>query len=135
MTGKELITAEPLAGLWMEPEELFPIAPMGPFQVASFPEFLGKNMKLKVEDGKKELKLSLKTPGYDKKHLKVSVKNGMLTFCGERREENSTKGSYCSSYGSFSRSLPLPEGVNAKKAKVQVKDGEVIIAMPKNACN
>jgi len=134
MKNKELMIAEPLAGLWMEPEELFPVAPMGAFQVASFPEYLGKNMKLKVEDGKTELKLSLQTPGYEKKHLKVSVKNGMLTFCGERKEENKTKDGYHSSYGSFTRSLPLPEGVNTKKPKVEVKDGEVKITMPKNAC-
>lgn len=134
MTSKGLMTTKPLAGFWMEPEEIFSLDPMDTFQTAGFPVFPWKETELKIDDRKTELKLSLKTPGYDKKHLKVSVKNGMLTFCGERKEENKTKGSYCSSYGSFTRSVPLPGGVNAKKAKVEVKNGEVSITMPKNSC-
>lgn len=134
MTSKHLVKTEPLAGFWMEPEEIFSPAPMSVFQTAGFPMFSGKEIALKVKDEKKDIQVSLKTPGYDKKHLKVSVKDGMLTFCGERKEENKTKGSYCSSYGSFTRSMPLPYGVNAKKAKVEVKNGEVKITMPKNSC-
>lgn len=133
MTGKELMRIDPLAGLWTEAEELDLPAVRFP---ASFPEVFGKDQEFKVEEGKKELKLTMKTPGYEKKDLKVSVKDGMLTVSGERKEENRTKDgcSYSSSYSSFSRSTPLPGGVNARKAKVEVKNGEVKIVMPKNGC-
>ncbi len=134
MTSKDLVRMDPLAGLWTEPEEIFPLAPMRTFQTTGFPMFPGKEMELKIKDEKKDVQVSLKTPGYDKKHLKVSVKNGMLTFCGERNEECKTKDSYSTSYGSFTRSIPVPQGVNAKKAKVEVKNGEVKITMPKNSC-
>ncbi len=135
MTSKSLMTTKSQAGFWMEPiERMFSTDPVETFQTAGFPVFSGKGNDLKIEDRKKDVKVSLKTPGYDKKHLKVSVKDGMLTFCGERNEECRTKDSYASSYGSFTRSIPLPYGVNAKKAKVEVKNGEVDITMPKNSC-
>jgi len=129
MTSKGLIVSKP-TGLWMEPREMFAFDTMD--QGDGFPGFSGK--ELKVVDTKTEYRLSLKTPGYDKKHLRVSVKDGMLTFCGERKEESKSKESYCSSYGSFTRSMPLPDGVNAKKAKVEVHNGEVKVTMPKNSC-
>lgn len=135
MDSKCLTVAKPQARFWLEPvEEMFFRDPMEMFQTAGLPVYSGKDTELQIEDRKNEVKLSLKTPGYDKKHLKVSVKNGMLTFSGERKDECRTKESYSTTYGSFTRSIPLPEGVNAKKTKVEVKNGEVKITMPKNSC-
>ena len=135
MNNKCLAVAKPQARFLAEPvEEMFFHDPMEIFQTVGLPVFTGKDTELQIEDKKNEVKLSLKTPGYDKKHLKVSVKDGMLTFSGERKEECKTKESYSTTYGSFSRSIPLPDGVNAKKTKVEVKNGEVKITMPKNSC-
>lgn len=138
MFGKNLMLTEPMAELWREENELFnPLAVIPSPIWGGPPELFGKSMELKVEDGKHELQLSLKTPGYEKKHLKVSVKNGVLSISGERKAENRTKtgncNSYSSSYGSFTRSVTLPETVNAKKAKVEVKNGEMKITLPKKS--
>ena len=128
MSTKSLMKVDPVTGLLIETEDLFPFA-LSP-KLMDFP-ISGKEMHMKVEETKKEYKVTVKTPGYEKKHLKVNVKNGLLTFSGERQEECSTKTGYSSSYGSFTRSIPLPDGVRPKGAKVEVKNGEVKVTMEK----
>ena len=123
---------DPITELWTEAEEMLPLVPAMPAQDIGFPELFGKDtLHMKVEDTKHEYKVSLKTPGYEKEHLRVNVKNGILTFSGERSEEKKTKDSYSNSYDSFTRSIPLPAGVHPKGAKVEVRNGEVKITMEK----
>ena len=56
-----------------------------------------------------------------------------INLSGERKSEREEKdeGYYRSerSYGSFYRSIPLPEGVNADKANATFKNGVLEIAM------
>ena len=128
MSTKSLMKVDPVTGLLIETDDIFPLA-ISPAMI-DFPIF-GKELHMKVEENKKEYKVTVKTPGYEKKHLRVNVKNGMLTFSGERQEECRTKVGYSSSYGSFTRSIALPGGVKPKGAKVEVKNGEVKITMEK----
>jgi HSP20 family protein len=73
-------------------------------------------------------------PGLNKDDVKVDINDNMLTIQGERKqehEENRT-GFYRSerSYGSFFRTIPLPEGVNAEEAKATFRDGVLEITLP-----
>ena len=74
-----------------------------------------------------------------KKDLKVEVTAEALTIEGERAEDHEEQrhGYYRSerSYGRFSRSIPLPEGVKAEEAKASFRNGvlEVVIPAPGRA--
>jgi HSP20 family protein len=58
----------------------------------------------------------------------------MIVLSGERKkeQEEKRKGYYRSerSYGSFSRTIPLPEGAKADDAKASFKDGVLEITVP-----
>jgi HSP20 family protein len=58
-----------------------------------------------------------------------------LTVKGEKKEEKEGKGKDYyhmeRSYGSFQRVIPLPEGIDAKKAEAKFKKGILSITLPK----
>ena len=73
-------------------------------------------------------------PGLNKEDVKIDITDDALTIQGERRQEHeeSREGYYRSErgYGSFYRSIPLPEGVKADEAKANFRDGVLEITMP-----
>jgi HSP20 family protein len=72
-------------------------------------------------------------PGLTRDDVKVEVTDNSINLSGERKSEREEKdaGYYRSerSYGSFYRSIPLPEGVNADDANATFKNGVLEIAM------
>ncbi|MFA5353054.1 MAG: Hsp20/alpha crystallin family protein [Thermodesulfovibrionales bacterium] len=75
-------------------------------------------------------------PGMKKEDLDVSLTEDTITLSGEKKsEEKVEKKNYHRlerSYGSFSRSFRLPEGVQTDKAKAGFKDGVLEIRLPKS---
>ena len=73
-------------------------------------------------------------PGLNKDDVDVEVHEGVLTISGERREQHEDRGEgfYHSerSYGSFQRSIPLPEGVNEEQINAQFRDGVLEVTIP-----
>jgi HSP20 family protein len=73
-------------------------------------------------------------PGLSKDDVKVEVTDDLLTIAGERREEREeTREGYRHSerhYGHFSRSVPLPEGVNSEDVRCTFQNGVLEITMP-----
>jgi HSP20 family protein len=73
-------------------------------------------------------------PGLTKDDVKVEIHDDALTIQGERKRESEEEreGFYRSerSYGSFLRSIPLPEGVKADEANANFRDGVLEITMP-----
>lgn len=73
-------------------------------------------------------------PGLTKDDVKVDVAEGMITIEGERKEhkEEKSEGQYYSecSYGCFSRSIPLPEGVDLSAVKAKFQNGVLEITAP-----
>lgn len=73
-------------------------------------------------------------PGMNKDNVKVEITDNVLTLQGERKQEHeeNRQGFHRSerSYGSFFRSIPLPEGVNSEEAKASFRDGVLEITMP-----
>lgn len=94
--------------------------------------------KVDVREDEKEINVTAELPGIDEKDLNVSLEQGMLTISGEKkseREERDKKKNYVISerhYGSFSRSIALPEGVKADKIKAEFKKGILKIEIPKD---
>ena len=62
-----------------------------------------------------EYKVALDIPGVEKKDIKVSVSNSLLSISGERKEENEViKSNYYKiekAYGKYFRSFNLPENI------------------------
>lgn len=73
-------------------------------------------------------------PGLGKDDVKVDITEDTLTIQGERKREHEEEkaGVYRSerSYGSFYRSVALPEGAMTDQAKATFKDGVLEITMP-----
>jgi HSP20 family protein len=78
-------------------------------------------------------------PGTKKGDVKVEVTEGQLVISGERKHEAEEKREdfyRCErEYGSFYRSVPLPEGVKLDDVKATFADGvlEVSVPMPARA--
>jgi len=78
-------------------------------------------------------------PGIKPDEVKIEVQDDILTVSGEHEERKEKKDKQYlrreRRYGSFSRSMTLPAGVDAKKIKAKTHDGvvEVTIPLPKEA--
>lgn len=89
-----------------------------------------------IRETEKEFQINVEVPGMDEKDIDVSMSGNMLTISGEKKEENeeNAKGIYRMErrFGSFSRSIPLPEtGVDTDKAEASYKNGVLTIKLPK----
>ena len=73
-------------------------------------------------------------PGMRKEDVKVEVEDDVLTIQGERRQEQEHRehGVRHSerSYGSFSRTIRLPRGVDSAKATAEFRDGVLTVTVP-----
>lgn len=91
--------------------------------------------KVNVADDEKEITISVEIPGMDEKDIELSLTKDTLTIKGEKKEEKEEKGKNYHrmerSYGSFSRTLPLPVEINTDKAEAAYKKGILTIVLPK----
>ncbi len=92
--------------------------------------------RLDVTETDKELKVRAELPGMDEKDVEVTLTPGTLTIRGEKKEEHEEKnGTYYRmerSFGSFSRSIPLPREVDQDKVSAAFKKGILTITLPKS---
>lgn len=74
-------------------------------------------------------------PGFKKEEIKVEFANETLILRGERKQEEETKNESCHrlerSYGMFERSFTIPKNVDAKKIDAELKDGILVLTIPK----
>lgn len=81
-----------------------------------------------------ELTIRADLPGLKRDDVKVHVTDNEIYIQGERKHEHAGErdGYYRSErgYGSFSRTIPLPEGAMTDQAKANFKDGVLEITMP-----
>lgn len=65
-----------------------------------------------IKESDKEIRVSAELPGMEDKDINVSLSKDSLTIKGEKKEEKEDKGKDFyrmeRSYGSFSRTIPLP---------------------------
>lgn len=88
-----------------------------------------------VKENKEGFSFKADMPGIKESDLEITLTGNRLCISGKRESEKEDKGEtyYVSerSYGSFSRSFTLPEGVDAAHLKAELKDGVLMIALPK----
>jgi HSP20 family protein len=81
------------------------------------------------------LVLKADLPGLSEEDVQIEVRDNVLTISGERRAdfEDKQNGYYRveRSFGSFSRALTLPEGVDADKIAASFDNGVLEITIPK----
>jgi HSP20 family protein len=74
-------------------------------------------------------------PGMKEEDVKIEFDDGTLTVSGERKAEHESKneGYYRveRAFGSFSRSLTLPEGVDAEAVTANFANGVLEVSIPK----
>jgi HSP20 family protein len=112
-------------------------ARMMPFRPMAFPLWRGAGELIRVEEYREDGTLVVRAdlPGIDPdKDVELTVSDGMLHIEAERREEEKQEGKgYLRQevrYGSFSRSLPLPEGMTEADIIATYKDGVLEIRIP-----
>src|SRR5215472_5448982 len=75
-------------------------------------------------------------PGVKEGDVELSMTSNRLTISGQRQEEKKDEGdqyyAYERSYGSFSRSFTLPEGVDVDQIRAELKDG-VLTSLSRSA--
>jgi HSP20 family protein len=89
---------------------------------------------VEVFERENNLIIRAELPGLTSDDVKVEMTDGGLVIQGERKYESEEKneGWYRSerSYGRFYRLIPLPEGVNAERAKARFENGVLEISAP-----
>lgn len=95
--------------------------------------------RIDVTETDKAFNLTAELPGVEEKDVDVSLSGNVLTIKGEKKseyEEKDEKKNYHRverSYGSFQRSLTLPEEVDQAKIDASFKNGVLTIEIPKTA--
>jgi HSP20 family protein len=95
---------------------------------------VGCQMDIYEEDG--SLKIRAACAGVKSEDLKLSIDDHVLTLSGEVRDEHASKpGSHVyhreTFVGKFSRSVRLPENVDEDNIDAEMRDGCVIITLPR----
>jgi HSP20 family protein len=74
-------------------------------------------------------------PGLSEEDVSVEVQDGTLTISGERSAEHETKGEGYHrverAFGTFSRSLTLPRGIDADRVSAEFDKGVLEVRIPK----
>jgi len=91
-----------------------------------------------VREDAKEIVLEVELPGIRPEDVEVTAENGVLTIRGEKRGRSTEtdEGRYHvveRSYGSFSRSFQLPNGVDDRRIDAEFTDGVLAVHVPKAA--
>lgn len=91
-----------------------------------------------VREDNKEIVLEVELPGIKPEDVEVTAENGVLTVRGEKatRTTESDEGRYHvveRSYGSFTRSFQLPNGVDDRRIEAEFVDGLLVVHVPKAA--
>jgi HSP20 family protein len=80
-----------------------------------------------ADGGARELVIRAELPGLKQEDVDITLQNGVLTISGEHKvDEEEDRGNYHvreRRYGSFRRSMTLPEGTDESKVHARFEDG------------
>ncbi len=90
-----------------------------------------------VTETDKQIEITAELPGLEEKDVQVNFADNVLTIRGEKKAEKEEKDKTFRlierSYGSFVRSLELPDGVDANAIKASIEKGVLKVTVPKPA--
>lgn len=100
----------------------------------------GGNMfmpQMNVSETEKEIIVTADVPGVEEKDLDISITKNELTIKGEKKSETEEKNKDFyrieRSYGTFSRTVMLPQGIDESKVNAELKKGVLKLTIPKSA--
>jgi HSP20 family protein len=89
-----------------------------------------------ITEDEKEYTVKADLPQVQKEDIKVTVQEGTLSICGERKVEKEEKGKKFHrierAYGSFERSFTVPEDADPKQVTSEFRDGVLTVHLPKS---
>lgn len=99
-------------------------------------KFNGRNWpKVDIVENDNGYSLKAEVPGMEKSEINMVVEKGILSIEGEKKIDfKQEDGKYCHrerSYGKFSRSFTLPEGIDPDKIEAKLSNGLLEITIPK----
>ncbi|MCE5267602.1 MAG: Hsp20/alpha crystallin family protein [Planctomycetaceae bacterium] len=127
----------PMVALRNEVDRLFDSFVREPFGSLEWPSWGGGQWSpaVDVTENDKEVTVCAELPGIEPKDIEVSVVGNQLILSGEKKEstETKSKGVYQSEtrYGSFRRTIPLPDGVDTEKVDARYTNGVLTLRLPK----
>ena len=87
-----------------------------------------------VTETDKEIEITAELPGLEEKDVQVNFADGVLTIRGEKKAEKEEKDKNYRlverSYGSFERSIALPDGVKPEDVKATIAKGVLTVTIP-----
>lgn len=91
--------------------------------------------KIDIRDKKDAVIVRAELPGVAEEDIDVEISENVMTISGERKEEKEKEeeGYYYkeSHSGAFSRSFSLPSDVKGEKASADMKNGVLVVSIPK----
>ena len=127
----------PLATLRGEVERLFDSFMRDPRAVLEWP-FRQRDWEptVDVAENEQEVTVRAEVPGIKPEELTVTVSGNQLILAGEKKEETEDQGKGYhrveSRYGSFRRSIPLPEVVDQNQVEAEYSHGVLTIHLKKS---
>lgn len=117
---RDLLRWEPFGGqTWLAPE-----------RAAFVPAF-------DVKETKDSFQFKADLPGIKEADVEIKITGNRLVVSGKREAEHEDKAdtyyAYERSYGAFQRAFALPDGVDTEHVHAELKDGVLMIALPKKA--
>jgi HSP20 family protein len=92
---------------------------------------------LDVAENDKEVTVRAELPGIDPKDLEVNVTGNQLVLSGEKKETTEQEGKDFhhseTRYGSFRRTVALPEGIDTENVDAQYANGVLTLHLKKTA--
>ncbi|MDI6767261.1 MAG: Hsp20/alpha crystallin family protein [Bacteroidota bacterium] len=88
-----------------------------------------------IVERENDFNIRVELPGVDKKDVKITVQNDVLTIKGEKKQEDEKKSDNyyqverC--YGTFQRSFTLPTSVASDKIDASYNNGVLTVSIPK----
>lgn len=90
-----------------------------------------------MSETEKEIEITAELPGLEEKDVQLNVADNVLTIRGEKKNQREEKEKDYHllerSYGSFTRSVELPAGVDLDSIKAVISKGVLKVTVPKPA--
>jgi len=82
-----------------------------------------------------EIVIALDLPGLEEEQVSVEVEDGILTISGKRERETKQEGDHFHRFerrfGSFTRSVTLPQGIDESRIEAKFANGVLEVHVPK----
>jgi len=100
-------------------------------------DFRSLTPNVDITESKEAYEIKAEMPGMDEKDINLSFADGMLTISGEKKENKESKDENTGyflkecSYGTFHRTIRLPDNIADDKIEASFKHGVLDITVPK----